>query len=59
MGFGAASVGVGLIFAGVAYATNLEVFAWPAVVLGVTVGPILLVVGLLVLIVGAIMRAAE
>lgn len=59
MGFGALSVGVGLIFAGVAYVTELEVFAWPAVVLGVTVGPILLVVGLLVVIVGAIIRATE
>jgi hypothetical protein len=59
MGFGALSVGVGLIFAGVAHVTNLEVFAWPALVLGVTVGPILLVVGLLVVIVGAIIRAAE
>jgi hypothetical protein len=59
MGFGAASVGVGLLFAGISAATHVEAFTVPALVLGVTVGPILLVIGLLVVIVGAIIRATE
>ena len=59
MGYGAASIGVGLVFAGLTAATNVEAFAVPALILGVTVGPILLVVGLLVVIVGAIIRATE
>jgi hypothetical protein len=59
MGFGAGSVALGLIFAGLASATSTSAFIIPALVLGVTIGPILLVVGLIVVIVGAIMRASE
>jgi hypothetical protein len=46
-------------FAGLAAATSTSALWIPAVVLGVTIGPILLVVGLIVVIVGAIMRAYE
>lgn len=59
MGFGAGSVVVGLIFAGLASATGTSSLLIPAVILGVTIGPILLVVGLIIVIVGAIMRASE
>jgi hypothetical protein len=59
MGFGAASVGVGLLLAGIGSAASTHALAMPALIFGVTVGPILLVVGLLVVIVGGIMKAAE
>lgn len=59
MGYGGASVGVGLIFAGLYKLTAAEAFLWPALIMGVTVGPILLVIGLLVIIVGALMRLSE
>ena len=59
MGFGAASVGAGLLFAGLAHVTTVDAFLVPAVVLGITVGPILLAVGLLVVLVGALVYAAE
>ena len=59
MGFGLGSVLLGLIFAGLASATATDALYIPAVVLGVTVGPILLVVGLIVVIVGAIIKATE
>jgi hypothetical protein len=59
MGYGLGSIGVGLLFAGLYKLTSVTAFAYPALVLGVTVGPILLVVGLIVLIVGAIIRATE
>jgi hypothetical protein len=58
MGFGALSIGVGLLFAGL-YQLGWEFAAIPALVLGVTVGPIAIVIGLIVVIVGAIMVAAE
>jgi hypothetical protein len=57
-GFGAGSVGVGLLFAGLNVAFSTEAFLWPAVLFGVTVGPFLLMVGLLIVIVGAIMTAS-
>ena len=59
MGFGGGSVVVGLILAGLASATATPALIIPALVMGVTIGPILLVVGLIVVIVGAIMRASE
>lgn len=59
MGFGAASVGVGLIFAGLAQIPHLGSLLVPAVIFGVTIGPILLVIGLIVVIVGAIVLATE
>jgi hypothetical protein len=59
MGFGAGSVVAGLIFWGLAEATAVEAFIYPALVLGVTIGPILLLVGLIVVIVGALMVAGE
>jgi hypothetical protein len=59
MGYGLGSIGVGLLFAGLYQLTSVSAFVYPAVVLGVTVGPVLLVIGLLVVIVGAIIRATE
>jgi hypothetical protein len=59
MGMGAISIGVGLLFAGIAEVSGVEAFFYPAVVLGITVGPILLVIGLLVVLVSAIIRATE
>jgi hypothetical protein len=59
MGFGLGSVALGLICAGIASAPALSGFIWPALILGVTIGPILLVVGLIILIVGAAIRASE
>jgi len=58
MGYGLASVGAGLLFAGIAEA-GATAFVYPALVFGVTIGPILLVTGLLVVIIGAIIRATE
>jgi hypothetical protein len=48
MGFGAASMGAGLIFYGL-YKLGVEFLAVPAAVLGITVGPILLLIGLIML----------
>jgi hypothetical protein len=59
MGFGAGSVTLGLIFYGLYAATSASGFLIPALVLGVTIGPILLLVGLIILIVGACMKADE
>jgi hypothetical protein len=59
MGFGLGSVGVGLVFAGLASATGATALWIPALVLGVTIGPILLVTGLIVVIVGVAMKANE
>ena len=59
MGFGLGSVALGLIFAGIYAATQSIPIGITALVLGVTIGPILLVAGLIVVIVGAIMRAYE
>ena len=59
MGMGAISVALGLIFAGVYEVSHVQAFAYPAIVLGVTVGPILLVIGLLVVLISAIVRATE
>jgi len=59
MGFGLGSVALGLICAGIATAPALSGFIWPALILGVTIGPILLVVGLIIVIVGAAIRASE
>lgn len=57
MGFGAGSVLAGLLFWGIAEATASDGLLIPAIVLGVTVGPILLIVGLITVIVGAGMSA--
>jgi hypothetical protein len=59
MGFGLGSVAVGLILGGIAAATSASGFVIPALILGVTIGPILLVAGLIVVIVGAVMKANE
>lgn len=56
MGFGGGSVLLGIIFAGLA--TGESALFWAGIVLGVTVGPILLLIGLIFLIVGAVQRAA-
>jgi len=58
MGFGAGSVAVGLICAGLVH-LGADAFLWPALFFGVTLGPILLVIGLIIVIVGAIMKATE
>lgn len=58
MGFGFMSIGAGLLFAGL-YKAGLDFAVYPALVLGVTIGPIAIVIGLLVVIVGAITVAAE
>ena len=58
MGFGAGSVGLGLVFAGLGKLFATEALLAPTLIFGVTVGPILLVVGLLVVIVGGLMMAA-
>ena len=57
MGFGAGSVLLGLLFWGLSSAGAGEAFSSLALVFGVTVGPILLITGLTVLIVGAAMSA--
>jgi hypothetical protein len=59
MGFGLGSVVVGLIFAGLSSATSTPGLIIPALVFGATIGPILLVVGLIIVIVGLSMRAME
>jgi hypothetical protein len=59
MGFGVGSVVLGLVFAGLNALFSTEAFLYPALIFGVTIGPIVLVVGLLVVIVAAIMLAAE
>ena len=59
MGFGAGSVVIGLIFAGLASATQASGLIIPALVFGATVGPILLAAGLIVLIVGFAIHASE
>jgi hypothetical protein len=59
MGLGGGSVALGLIFAGLASATSVSGFVVPALVLGVTIGPILLVAGLITVIVGAAMLASN
>jgi hypothetical protein len=59
MGFGLGSVALGLIFAGLASATSAPGLIVPALVFGVTVGPILLAVGLVVVLVGLAMRTQE
>lgn len=59
MGFGLGSVVLGLILAGIASAASAPALYVPALIIGATVGPILLVVGLIVVLVGAIMWAAE
>ena len=58
MGFGAGSVVMGLGFWGLASATGAEGLLYPALFFGVTLGPILLVVGLVVLLVGLVIKAA-
>jgi hypothetical protein len=60
MGLGAGSVVLGLIFAGVGGGfTAASTAGWLALIFGVTVGPILLAVGLIIVIVGLIVRAGE
>jgi hypothetical protein len=59
MGYGAVSLGIGLVFAGLYNLTAAEGFLWPALIMGATVGPILLLVGLIVVIIGAIIRSME
>jgi hypothetical protein len=59
MGFGLGSVAIGLIIAGIANVTGAAALYLPALIMGVTIGPILLVTGLIVVIVGAIMKANE
>jgi hypothetical protein len=59
MGFGLGSVVIGLLFAGLYEVSNSVVFLVPALFFGATVGPILLLVGLIIVIVGAIMKATE
>jgi hypothetical protein len=59
MGFGLGSVALGLIFAGLAQLTATQALYIPALVLGVTIGPILLVVGLVIVLVGLAIRASE
>jgi hypothetical protein len=59
MGLGLGSVILGLIFAGLSSATASHALIYPALFFGVTLGPILLVVGLLIVIIGAIIRASE
>jgi hypothetical protein len=58
LGASALSLVLGLAFWQAAEVTAADAFLFPAVVLGITVGPILLVVGLLVLLVGAAMQAS-
>jgi len=57
MGFGGGSVILGLLMAGLA-ASESSVW-WAGIVLGVTIGPILLLIGLIFLIVGLAQRAAN
>jgi len=59
MGFGAGSVALGLVFAGLGNVFETALFAWPALFFGVTVGPSLLMVGLLVVLVGGLTIAFE
>ncbi len=59
MGFGAGSVVLGLILAGINGGFTLSSLGLLALVFGVTVGPVLLAVGLIVVLVGLIIHAAE
>jgi hypothetical protein len=60
MGFGAGSVVLGLIFAGIAGGfTASSTAGWLALIFGVTIGPILLAVGLIIVLVGLVIRIAE
>ena len=60
MGFGAASVVVGLILAGINGGFSAgTALGMASLIFGVTVGPILLAVGLIVVIVGVIIHAVE
>ena len=58
MGFGAGSVVLGLGFWGLAEATGAQALIYPALFFGVTLGPILLVVGLVVLLIGLAIKAS-
>lgn len=60
MGFGGGSVLVGLLMAGIAGdAAALSALWWTGIVLGVTIGPILLIIGLIFILVGLAQRAAS
>jgi hypothetical protein len=59
MGFGGGSILIALLYWGIAEAAGAEGPYWPAIVLGVTVGPLLLIIGLIVVIVGASRSADE
>jgi len=59
MGFGAGSIALGLIFAGLNSAFEADAFLAGALIFGVTIGPILLISGLIVLIVGYIIKASS
>lgn len=59
MGFGGGSILLALLYWGIAEATGAEGPYWPAIVLGVTIGPLLLIIGLIVVIVGAARSSGE
>jgi len=59
MGFGAGSIALGLIFAGLNSAFQADALLAGALIFGVTIGPILLIAGLIVLIVGQIIKASS
>ena len=59
MGFAAGSFVLGVIFAGLNSLFEADVFLGAALVFGVTIGPILLIAGLITLIVGAIIKASS
>lgn len=59
MGLGGGSIALGLIFAGINSVANTSAFTTPALIFGVTIGPILLIIGLIVILVGLLVRAAS
>lgn len=58
MGFGGGSVLLGLALAGIGDAVMHSGLYWTGIVLGVTIGPILLTIGLIFVIVGLVQRAS-
>ena len=59
MGLGGGSVALGLIFAGINSIANTSAFTTPALIFGVTIGPILLILGLIVILAGLLIRAGS
>jgi hypothetical protein len=58
MGFGGGSVLLGLALVGLSNSAGTGALFWSGLILGATIGPILLIIGLIFLIVGLVQRAS-